>query len=122
MAEAKTKEYTLKPGVTHSYIKDGERVKVTGDGKLKVPLTDGQFPSFKDKLVGGDSVEEVTATQDAVDSVASGEPKNGASGGASAASSGTPEPASKEDAETLKSATSDGKAGKAEDKKAEDKK
>ena len=44
------KPYYLKPGQTHSYIKDGERVEMRADGKTTLDLTDAQAAAFKDKF------------------------------------------------------------------------
>lgn len=115
-APEKTKSYLLKKGAQHTIIVNGERQRLTGDGKIKVDLTENQFAAFKDKVVVDGDATENTKTQDAVDATTSGVPVHGASSGASAASAGTPQPASEADAEILKSGTSDGKAGQPETK------
>jgi hypothetical protein len=46
-----TKDYILKDGASHSYIKGGEFQTVTGNGRdITVPLTDSQAANFADKL------------------------------------------------------------------------
>jgi hypothetical protein len=115
MPEVKVKQYALKPGVKHSYIQDGERIRVTGDGKGTVPLSDEQVANFRNKLVddGGSDEAVPFVTADAAEAAGTGLPKNGASSGASGASSGVPEPATAEAAEATETdkpkAPADGK-------------
>lgn len=103
--EVKMREFTLKQGASHSYILDGERHVVEGDGKTKVPLSELQAAAFKDKLADytpPDPADPESFTADAAEATTSGEPKNGASGGASGASQGAPVPATPEAAEAAK--------------------
>ena len=46
----KVGHYILKPGVKHSFIIDGERVRVVGNGKGTVPLSDKQAENFANKI------------------------------------------------------------------------
>lgn len=110
-----TKNYVLKPGMKHSYIDaKGNRQDVVGDGKVTIPLTDDQAINFKDKVVRKNDSD---VTQDAVTATETGLPKDGASSGASAASQGKPEQASKEDAKVVEAAKGEDQAGSSGAKK-----
>lgn len=53
MADKKTdtpQNYVLKRGLKHSYVINGERVNVVGDGKGTIPLSPEQAKNFAGKL------------------------------------------------------------------------
>lgn len=55
--DQKVGHYVLKEGVKHSFIIDGERVRVVGDGKGTVPMSEKQADNFKEKIKGEGKAE-----------------------------------------------------------------
>lgn len=118
------KHYVLKAGLKHSYIDNGEPFNVKGDGKSTIPLTATQADAFKDKLDGeplkeavpfprtfGSAFSDVDAAN-THDAVASGEPVEGMSSGASAAAGSEQTDAAAGNAEGAQKSTDDKPAKK----------
>ncbi|MEB3089965.1 hypothetical protein [Parvimonas sp. M20] len=63
----KTQAYTLKKGMEHSFVKDGEVVTLTGgegDEDVTVELTPVQYEMFKDKFEAPKSTAQTETKTD----------------------------------------------------------
>jgi hypothetical protein len=88
-----TKDYVLKKGAQHTFIREGQLNTVTGDGRLTIPLTDEQARLFQDKLAPDQDLPEGSPITFAVGEETGGRPTMEEGGAAASQAMGLDSPA-----------------------------
>jgi hypothetical protein len=94
---AETRDYVLKTGAEHTFIKDGTLRTVRGDGRLTVPLSDEQARLFQDKLAPDQELPEGSPITFAVGEETGGRPTMEEGGAAASTAMGLDSPAPKDE-------------------------
>jgi hypothetical protein len=92
-----TKDYVLKTGAQHTFIKEGQLNTVTGDGRQTIPLTDEQARLFQDKLAPDQELPEGSPITFAVGEETGGRPTMEEGGAAASQAMGLDSPAPKDE-------------------------